>query len=839
MQLVIAEKPSVARDLARVLGVRGSGRHALGDPRRVITWCIGHLVELDEPASYDARWKAWRLDTLPMIPAAFRVRAVENTRDQLRAVRELLTDRRFSEVVNACDAGREGELIFRYVYDIAGSRLPVRRLWISSMTDEAIARGFASLRPGAEYDALGDAARCRSEADWLVGMNATRAVTVTNRDRASAPRPRAAPGAGNRAAKAARSPVYSIGRVQTPTLAIVVRRELSISAFRPEDYWEVRGAFSTSGDAPRASFTAGWGTRVAAVGNAGAGATGNPTVNRFGTQALAAELVARTSAHGAAADAAGPVVESLRGKKTREPAPQLFDLTSLQRTANRRFGLSATRTLEAAQALYERHKVLTYPRTDARTLSSDLVGEMPKLFRGLTQIPEYALFAQTLLEAPPAKSKRVFDDAKVHDHHAIIPTGKAVRLDALQADERRVFDLVVRRFLGVFYPDAEFALTDVVIRVGQGGAAVSSRDKGGALAVPSPDKGGETGTQVRAPGVDGVASIEETVLSTLPPPPDRFFARGRVRLVAGWQEVAQLGETRRGEGKDSDAEADSTSTLPPLSEGQRLAGTFESVAKQTKPPPRHSEATLLGAMEYAGRDIEDEALRAAMKDTGLGTPATRAATIETLVRRTFVSRQGKQLVPTAMGIALIEGLPVASLASPELTGSWEARLARVARGQETRAAFMNDIARYVGEVVDAIRRSPSGRGAAPGTPASTTRAPADSASTTRTPAAAASTTKAAAATPATTLTCPRCKQGPLLAGKRGWGCARWREGCSFVVWFESAGKRLTDTQLRDLVTKGKTRKAAWMPPGGQPAPGRLVLDLAAPSESGAARFEPA
>src|SRR5450755_574899 len=272
MQLVIAEKPSFARDLARVLGVRGSGRHALGDSRRVITWCIGHLVELDEPASYDARWKAWRLDALPMIPAAFKLRPVESTRDQLRAVRELLCDRRFSEVVNACDAGREGELIFRYVYELAGSRLPVRRLWISSMTDEAIARGFAALKLGAEYDALGDAARCRSEADWLVGMNATRAVTVTHRDRAPAPGRTAAAGAGRRGGRSERSPVYSIGRVQTPTLAIVVRREQAIAAFRPQDYWEVRGTFSTGGPAP-ASFSAGWGTRVA-----GGGATGTATV---------------------------------------------------------------------------------------------------------------------------------------------------------------------------------------------------------------------------------------------------------------------------------------------------------------------------------------------------------------------------------------------------------------------------------------------------------------------------------------------------------------------------------------------------------------------------------
>src|SRR5450631_3537108 len=285
MQLVIAEKPSVARDLARVLGVRGAGRHAIGDARRTITWCIGHLVELDEPASYDPGWKSWRLDALPMIPTTFKIRAVESTRDQLRAVRELLGDRRFTEVVNACDAGREGELIFRYVYDIAGSRLPVRRLWISSMTDEAIERGFAALKPGAEYDALGDAARCRSEADWLVGMNATRAVTVTNRDRAPAPRPKAAPGAGDRAAKAARSPVYSIGRVQTPTLAIVVRRELSIVSFRPQDSWEVRGAFSTGQGAARATFNAGWGTRADRAG---------PMINRLGTPTLAAELVARS-----------------------------------------------------------------------------------------------------------------------------------------------------------------------------------------------------------------------------------------------------------------------------------------------------------------------------------------------------------------------------------------------------------------------------------------------------------------------------------------------------------------------------------------------------------------
>jgi len=875
MQLVIAEKPSVARDLARVLGVRGAGRHAIADGKRVVTWCIGHLVELEEPVAYDTRWKAWRLDTLPMIPSSFKLRPVAGTRDQLRAVRELLRDRRFSEVVNACDAGREGELIFRYVYELAGARLPVRRLWISSMTDEAIARGFAALKPGRDYDALGDAARCRSEADWLVGMNATRAVTVARRfegagrggaggdddaDRGApvqsakgaasvggeAARPPWRRGRGGQGAKGGKggqhaahgAPLYSIGRVQTPTLALVVTRERAITNFRPQDYWEVRGTFripgggtsegrdgaGAGGTSPPVAFTAGWSTPSP---------TGKGTATRLARAELADQILARTSARPRATDLDGPVVEKIHARKSHEPPPQLFDLTSLQRTANRRWGLSATRTLEAAQALYERHKLLTYPRTDSRHLSSDLVEEMPKLFRGLAQVPDYAPFAGRLLEAPTPRSKRVFDDAKVSDHHAIIPTGKTARAEALELDERRIYDLVVRRFLGAFFPDAEFALTEVVVRVGAPGAA-------------------------RAPAADSTGALtpDEALLTAVPPPPDRFTARGRVRLVAGWQEVAQLGDgAAPGDGqpggaarapragatradRDAEPEAEPASTLPVLTEGQRLDGSFERVAKQTKPPPRHTEATLLGAMEFAGRTIEDEQLRAAMRDTGLGTPATRAATIETLVRRQFLGRQGKQLIPTALGIGLVEGLPVASLASPELTGAWEARLARIARGQDTRPAFMHDIARYVGEVVDAIRRGPapppssagersSPRPGAPSPPPPPPNPPA-------------ATAPAATATTPAPLVCPRCKQGSLVTGKRGWGCGRWREGCSFVVWFETAGRRLTDAQLRDLVSKGKTRKATWHPTGGptEGTAGRLVLDLQATSPSGGARFEP-
>jgi DNA topoisomerase IA len=524
VQLVIAEKPAVARDLARVLGVRPSGQHGFEGEHCVITWCIGHLVELDEPAAYDARWKAWRLDTLPMVPATFRLRPARHAAAQLRAVARLLCDRRFRAVVNACDAGREGELIFRYVYQFAGGNLPIRRLWISSLTDDAIRRGFAALRPGAQLDALADAARSRSEADWLVGMNATRAITARGR-------------AGGHTA------LYSIGRVQTPTLAMLVSREHAIRAFVPRSYWEIRGTF-TATDGQR--FTAGW--RHGAVA-------------RLATAELAGAIVARDAAHAAAADPLGPRVERLRARTVREPPPLLFDLTSLQRTANRRFGFSAARTLDLAQALYERHKVLTYPRTDARHLTSDVARELPALFATLAAVPDYAAFAAELVARPPRPGRRVIDDSKVHDHHAIIPSGKPVHLEALDRDERRLFDLVARRFLAAFFPDAEFAITEAWIRVGPARAgapapAFASDDR------PPPSGGSEP---ARSPVPDG----EQAMLADLPAPPDRYLARGRVRLAAGWQAVAGIDGTSAARDR-SDPDAEPAQGLPPLVEGQRL-----------------------------------------------------------------------------------------------------------------------------------------------------------------------------------------------------------------------------------------------------------------------------
>ncbi len=810
---MIAEKPSVARDLARVLGVR-AGRGA-GDwfesEHYAITWCIGHLVELDEPGSYDPNWKPWRLDRLPMLPAQFRLRPAQHAKDQLRTVTKLLKDKRFASVINACDAGREGELIFRYVYQFANSRLLVRRLWISSLTDEAIKRGFSALRPGREYDALAAAACSRSEADWLVGMNATRAVTTRSRTSHG---------------QSGDNTLFSIGRVQTPTLALLVRRENEIRAFVPKPYWEVRGDFRTESGA---TFQAPW-------------RSGKQP--RIATAELADQVVARDRDRGALSDPAGPRVVGLTAKTVREPAPQLFDLTTLQRTANRRFGFSAARTLELAQALYERHKVVTYPRTDSRHLSTDVARQLPPLFEALTAVEPYAPFAQRLVEQPPRPSARIVDDSKVSDHHAIIPTGSISR--GMDRDESRLFDLIVRRFLGAFYPDAEIAVTEAWIRVCPGDG-------------PPPAAAGT---------VD-----RETLVAELPPPPDHFLARGRVRMVAGWQEVAGIDGERSargagggdsgggGDGRDArggrgrdDRDDEATSVLPSLAVGQHLEGAFSSQAKHTTPPSRHTEGTLLAAMESAGKHIEDEALRAAMRDVGLGTPATRAAIIETLLRRKYIVREKQHLVPTPMGLGLIATLvaaKVASLASPELTGSWEARLARVARGEESRASFMADIARFVVEVIDAIRGpsgSPMSMPPAP-SPSSTTNAsmpppvsalsaprlpepvtaatsaktgtaakapkapkPAKAAKAPKAPKAAKpgaakpgrapkgeKTAPAHAAGAAAAITCPHCHRGSVIQGNRGWGCSQWREGCRFVIWFDRAAKTLSPAELRAVI----------------------------------------
>jgi DNA topoisomerase-3 len=848
MKLVLAEKPQVARDLARVLKVpTNSGNGCFEGPNYVITWCIGHLVELEEPAAYDAAWRRWSFSGLPMLPERFALRPAKGTLKQWRVVRDLLRRRDFAAVINACDAGREGELIFRFCYELAGSRLPIERLWISSLTEQAIQQGLRALRPGGDYAALADAARCRAEADWLVGMNATRAVTLKRRE--------------------TQDVLCSIGRVQTPTLALLVRRERQILAFVPQDYFEVHADLRPLPGAPGQaqaddeSFVAVW-----HLGK----------VRRLCPRDLADEVARRSAATAAAGPATlvGPLVEHIESRTVREPPPLLFDLTSLQRTANRRFGLSAQRTLEVAQALYERHKLITYPRTDSRHLTADLIPQLPQIFRAVAGEPVYAPLVAPLLSAPPPPPPRVFRESKVSDHHAIIPTQVALspdRLAGLTREERHLLDLIIRRFLGAFYPDAVFEQTRVVVRVG----------------APAP-----------APAAAPPGAEPTTILGILPPPPDRYEARGRVRVQAGWQQAAGIspdrdrareGERPAGDEAEGEADINVNRALPKLAVGQALRGAFRVEQKQTQPPPRYSEATLLSAMETAGQHLENEELMREMKDVGLGTPATRASIIETLIDRSYVERQGKVLHPTPLGVDLIDGLPVPSLSSPELTGRWEARLARIARGEEPRASFMADIAAYIREIVTAVRAAPApaavalhtaaarpaggrasargrGRGqrtatargqrtatargqrtttAARGQRTASTRVSTDTGTgavkKTRTgkvrgtrQRAAPSTQVAPAPVPDAplgaplepVLRCPRCGQGHLITGRRGWGCSGYRQGCALVVPFEVLGRRLSEEDLRALVTLGATGPLTFHPPGGGPVRTRLRLSPA-------------
>ncbi len=708
MKLVIAEKPSVARDLARVLGVHGKGGGALVGEGYTITWCIGHLVELEEPHAYDPSWKRWSWPTLPMVPERFRLRPAKRTIAQWRIVRDLLARRDFEVVINACDAGREGELIFRYVYERAKSRLPIMRLWISSLTPDAIRRGFRELGRGRDYEALAAAARCRSEADWLVGINATRAMTLASRKKDG--------GHPAKPGRRERGGLYSIGRVQTPTLALLVEREQEILHFIPRDFWELTARATQAGE----TFAARW--------------TSPEGGTRLASAALASALEARVRA--ATPDRRLEVVDVTK-KEIVEPPPQLFDLTALQQAANRRFGFSAERTLQAAQELYERHKLITYPRTSSRYLTEADRDRLPGLIEAFARHPQYGPFASAI-GAPLPITRRIVDDAKVGDHPAIIPTG--VFPPALPEDPRKVFDLIVRRFLAAFHPAARFLSTEILLATAR--ASRPKRDQ----------------------------AAREAIMEALPPPPDRFVARGRVVLERGWQAVEP-------------PKSPSEQTLPDVTVGERLDAKLAVTRGRTEPPRRHSDASLLGAMETAGRRVEDEALREAMKDRGLGTPATRASIIETLIQREYLRRERKNLRPTEKGIALIERLPVPTLRSADLTGEWEARLLRIARGVEPASVFMADVAAFVRDAVEKIaggrieRRPP--RKDVP------------------------------LQDVLQHLVCPRCRREGIVPGRQAWGCAHWRTGCGFTVPFVFEGRSLTPRELGDLLSKGKTRKAAF------------------------------
>jgi len=621
---VVAEKPSVARDLARVLGATTRGEGYLYGGGYVVTWAIGHLVALAQPHEVDPGWKAWHMDTLPMLPESWPLTVLPKTLDQYQVVEKILRSPKIERIIAATDAGREGELIFRSLYERVGCNKPVSRLWISSLTPDAIQQGFARLKDSAEYDALADAARGRSRADWLVGMNLSRAYSL------------------------AYDQVLSVGRVQTPTLAMVVERDLAIRAFVPEDYLEVVATFDVGrregvgpDDNSRCHCYQGTWFRPGLTGEALRTKTRLPP-DGYEAQAVVARV--KTGL---------PAISSVECAQKRMPPPLLYDLTELQRHCNRLFGFSAQRTLDIAQALYETDKVISYPRTDSRHLSTEIAATLG----GVVEAIRGPYDAMTELVAPGSGvrplGRRFVDDTRVTDHHAIIPTNHRASA-RLGSDGQRVYDLICRRLLSAWHVDHLWSVTTVITEV-----------------------------------VSGRAGDEVF---------DRFESSGSMVTEVGWK-VLDLGARVPGGAKPG-----APPELPPkLEKGLRPAvAAVETETKKTRPPPYLTDASLLTSMETAGRTLDEKELSRAMRDTGLGTPATRAAIIETLLKREYVARDGKAIRATDKGIALIEVVHP-DVKSPAMTGEWEARLQQIQRREGELGDFMERIERYVTEVVGKVR----------------------------------------------------------------------------------------------------------------------------------------
>jgi DNA topoisomerase-3 len=781
MRVIVAEKPSVARDLARIVGAHARREGYLEGQGWRVTWALGHLVHLAEPDAYGEAWAGrWSFTQLPMLPERWRLRTDKKTAAQFKIVKALLTDAATERVICATDAGREGELIFRLIAEHARCRKPVQRLWISSLTDAAIRAGLQQLRDGHDYDALAAAARARAQADWLIGMNLTRAYTVHNRV------------------------LCTIGRVQTPTLAMIVARDQAIDAFVPTPFYELIARLAEGFEAKYHKPLPSQQPEQQA-GQRDDQQAGRQTGNRRGRRAgkQRDQQAGREPGQPASSDSSehptrldnkveaealrdrlcerirpenlGKVV-SVETKPQRNRPPPLFDLTTLQREANRRYGFTAAKTLELAQRLYETHKLISYPRTESRHIGEDLVPQLP----GILQQLDHPLAGEALarLEGGHRLGRAYVDQTKLTDHHAILPTTTRPPA-ALPEPLRRIYDLVVARFVAVFLPDQRVDETEVQL-----------------------DIGGET-----------------------------FIAKGRVVTDPGWtradpRHIGRVNGAAAGGAAGQRPQAgrpgaDEADLLPALTQGQKVhVASLDLAERETQPPKRFEDSTLLNAMKYAGREIEDKALAAAMKGAGLGTPATRAETIEKLIRTGYVERQRKQLVATEKGRALI-GLVAEPLKSAELTAGWEQRLKDIEEGRAEAVVFQADINRFITELIPQVARGAAlppeqvaaaraargtarsgrpqrGRATPPASPPP--REPrADAANALSAPLA-----EIRMALQRRPLRCPKCAQGQLIVGRRGYGCSRWREGCDFVIWQVIAGHPLSETELRALVEHGKT-----------------------------------
>ncbi|PWW00723.1 DNA topoisomerase-3 [Paenibacillus cellulosilyticus] len=764
--LIIAEKPDMGRNIAAAIDPKAKNhRTYLEGDQYIITWAIGHLIGLAEPDAYDDRYKKWNINDLPIIPDTFKLVPNRKTIDQLKLIGELA--KRSDLLINSCDAGREGQHIFSLIQRHLKLKQPVKRLWISDLTPETIRKGFAELREGVEFENLTKAAKARSEADWLVGMNGSRAFTTKH------------------------NVLLSVGRVQTPVLALIYDRQKQIEAFSSLKYFELEGHFNQQ----NVTYKGMW--------------QGERMTDKAKADALAAKVKGKPAR-----------IASYEVKDTKEYPNKLYDLTLLQREANGRYSFSAKKTLDIAQSLYEKHKVISYPRTNSNYVTEQNIPEMHKALSALQGTDYDAIVRGANRNLVHAGNKAICNPSKVEDHHAILPTHR--KASGLTPDEKKLYDLIVRRFLSQFYPAAEYKMHTVLTEVE-----------------------GET-----------------------------FKTTVKQLLSIGWKMIyadqqKEKKSTSRSNAKEEEEDEEVEVDEPFSIEPNVPVTCADAIVKEkdTQPPKHFTEGTLLKAMESAGKQIEDEELRDAMKQSGLGTPATRAATIERLKHVGYIEMQGKKIVITLKGrtaIELIRGAGIDLLTSPEMTGQWERRLNEIARGTASDEQFMDKVKLFAAKIVDQVRlqsraaktsfesdEQPKGGTGAKGRKGTTRMKSSGSSGsgssrTSKTAASSASEggdgavstkrasrTKTAAAQPASSdagagpsiiAACPRIGcGGSLFMGRKGYGCSNYREGCKFVIWKQSFGRSLTDAQVKAIVEKGKTGKLKLALADGTPAEGRIVL----------------
>ncbi len=710
MKVCIAEKPSVGREIAQIIGARTRHDGYFEGNGYCVTWTFGHFCTLKEPDDYQAEWKKWDFNTLPILPEKFDIKLIKNAgaKKQFGIIKTLL--KKADEVINCGDAGQEGELIQRWVLKQAKYKGPIQRLWISSLTPEAIRDGFQNLKPASDYDNLYYAGSSRAIGDWILGMNGTRLFTLKY---------------------GGFKQVLSIGRVQTPTLAMLVARYLEIENFVPKPFWELSTIYR--------------------------GTLFSCEQGRFEKMEDGDELLQQVTGKPF-------TVISCEKKKGKEYPPRLFDLTSLQVHCNKRFAYTAERTLKIVQKLYEQ-KVVTYPRVDTSYLPNDVYPKIPGTLQRMTS---YSQFTQALLGKTLRKSKKVFDDKKVTDHHAIIPTGYE---KSLITEEQNVYDAIARRFIAAFYPDCIVSNTKVI---------------------------GE---------VDGI----------------RFKATGKEILEEGWRVLFPPRKKSKDDDGDSDTKkGDEEKVLPSFVKGETGEHKPKLVEKMTQPPKHYTEATLLRGMETAGKKVDDEELRELMKSNGIGRPSTRANIIETLFRRRYVERKRKNLIATDMGVQLIGKIQTPLLKSAELTGQWEKQLREIELGEHSAGQFIKDMRKMVTDLVYEVRMSNDNRKiVAAQSTANRGRAKGQKSAAPRK-----STKAKAGKADLTTLTCLKCRKGKLMKGKTAYGCSEWNSGCNFRLPFKFKEKKLPETQLARLMKQGSTVKLKGFKQNGAKVDGKARFNEA-------------